>query len=316
MKVVVCNGFKMNYDSSLDYSVLGDEVTVYDDTLEEDIIERIQGADVVVTKEMPVGADTIKKFPKSVKLIAEAGTGYNNIDIAAARERGIAVCNVPSYSSERVAATAMMLILNLSSTMQTQIGMLKKGDRSNFTQYLKVPHIEVNGKTLGVIGAGHIGNAVIKAALGLDMKILAYTRTPRQDTEYVKYVPLETLLKESDFVSLHCPLTKDTYHIINEETLAKMKPTAFLINTSRGALVDEKALIKALKSNVIAGAGLDVLETEPPAEDNELFSLENVILTPHMGWKGLETRQRLLSILKDNIDGFMSGNPKNIVNNS
>lgn len=306
----------MNYDSSLDYSVLGDEVTVYDDTLEEDIIERIQGADVVVTKEMPVGADTIKKFPKSVKLIAEAGTGYNNIDIAAARERGIAVCNVPSYSSERVAATAMMLILNLSSTMQTQIGMLKKGDRSNFTQYLKVPHIEVNGKTLGVIGAGHIGNAVIKAALGLDMKILAYTRTPRQDTEYVKYVPLETLLKESDFVSLHCPLTKDTYHIINEETLVKMKPTAFLINTSRGALVDEKALIKALKSNVIAGAGLDVLETEPPAEDNELFSLENVILTPHIGWKGLETRQRLLSILKDNIDGFMSGNPKNIVNNS
>ncbi len=306
----------MNYDSSLDYSVLGDEVTVYDDTLEEDIIERIQGADVVVTKEMPVGADTIKKFPKSVKLIAEAGTGYNNIDIAAARERGIAVCNVPSYSSERVAATAMMLILNLSSTMQTQIEMLKKGDRSNFTQYLKVPHIEVNGKTLGVIGAGHIGKAVIKAALGLDMKILAYTRTPRQDTEYVKYVPLETLLKESDFVSLHCPLTKDTYHIINEETLAKMKPTAFLINTSRGALVDEKAVIKALKSNVIAGAGLDVLETEPPAEDNELFSLENVILTPHMGWKGLETRQRLLSILKDNIDGFMSGNPKNIVNNS
>ena len=316
MKVVVCNGFKMNYDSSLDYSVLGDEVTVYDDTLEEDIIERIQGADVVVTKEMPVGADTIKKFPKSVKLIAEAGTGYNNIDIAAARERGIAVCNVPSYSSERVAATAMMLILNLSSTMQTQIGMLKKGDRSNFTQYLKVPHIEVNGKTLGVIGAGHIGNAVIKAALGLDMKILAYTRTPRQDTEYVKYVPLETLLKESDFVSLHCPLTKDTYHIINEENLAKMKPTAFLINTSRGALVDEKALIKALKSNAIAGAGLDVLETEPPAEHNELFSLENVILTPHMGWKGLETRQRLLSILKDNIDGFMSRNPKNIVNNS
>ena len=306
----------MNYDSSLDYSVLGDEVTVYDDTLEEDIIERIQGADVVVTKEMPVGADTIKKFPKSVKLIAEAGTGYNNIDIAAARERGIAVCNVPSYSSERVAATAMMLILNLSSTMQTQIGMLKKGDRSNFTQYLKVPHIEVNGKTLGVIGAGHIGNAVIKAALGLDMKILACTRTPRQDTEYVKYVSLETLLKESDFVSLHCPLTKDTYHIINEENLAKMKPTAFLINTSRGALVDEKALIKALKSNAIAGAGLDVLETEPPAEDNELFSLENVILTPHMGWKGLETRQRLLSILKDNIDGFMSRNPKNIVNNS
>ena len=306
----------MNYDSSLDYSVLGDEVTVYDDTLEEDIIERIQGADVVVTKEMPVGADTIKKFPKSVKLIAEAGTGYNNIDIAAARERGIAVCNVPSYSSERVAATAMMLILNLSSTMQTQIGMLKKGDRSNFTQYLKVPHIEVNGKTLGVIDAGHIGNAVIKAALGLDMKILACTRTPRQDTEYVKYVSLETLLKESDFVSLHCPLTKDTYHIINEENLAKMKPTAFLINTSRGALVDEKALIKALKSNAIAGAGLDVLETEPPAEDNELFSLENVILTPHMGWKGLETRQRLLSILKDNIDGFMSRNPKNIVNNS
>lgn len=315
MKLVVCNGFKMNYDGSLDYYSLADEVVVYDDTTESELLDRIADADIVVTKEMPVSAQTIEKFPQSVKLIAEAGTGYNNIDIIAAKNRGITVCNVPSYSSERVAATTIMHILNLSSTMQTQIAMLKKGDRSNFTEYLKVPHLEVNGKTLGLIGAGNIGNAVIKAAIGLGMKILVYTRTPKQDTDDIKYVSLETLLKNSDYVSLHCPLNEATFHIINENTLSLMKPSAFLINTSRGALVDEKALIQALKNRAIAGAGLDVLEIEPPCDDNELFDLDNVILTPHMGWKGLETRQRLLAILKDNIDSFINGNPKNVVNN-
>ena len=312
-KTVVLNAAKMNYDGNLDFSVLSDDVTVYDDTTPEQVLERIQGAGVVVTKEMPVSGDLIRQFPDSVKIICEAGTGYNNIDLAAAREKGIIVCNVPSYSSERVAHTAMMMILNLSSTMQTQMKMLAKGDHSNFTKYLQVPHVEVNGKTLGIIGAGNIGRAVIKIAKAFDMNILVYTRTPREDADGIRYVDLETMLKNSDYVSLHCPLTPQTRHIINKETISMMKPSAFLVNTSRGALVDEPALIEALKNGVIAGAALDVQETEPPAEDNPLYTLDNVILTPHMGWKGLETRQRLVSILDGNIKAFFAGNPRNVV---
>lgn len=312
-KTVVLNAAKMNFDGNLDFSILSDDVTVYDDTTAGELLERIQGAGVVVTKEMPVSGDMIHQFPDSVKIICEAGTGYNNIDLEAAREKGIVVCNVPSYSSERVAHTAIMLILNLSSTMQTQIKMLANGNRDNFTKNLQVPHVEVNGKTLGIIGAGNIGRSVIKIAKALDMDILVYTRTPREDADGIRYVDLETLLKNSDYVSLHCPLTPQTRHIINKETLSMMKPSAFLINTSRGALVDEPALIEALQNGVIAGAGLDVQETEPPAEDNPLYTLDNVILTPHMGWKGLETRQRLVSILDGNIKAFFAGNPRNVV---
>ena len=312
-KTVVLNAAKMNYDGNLDFSILSDDVTVYDDTTPDQLLERIQGVAVVVTKEMPVSGSLIRQFPDSVKIICEAGTGYNNLDLAAAREKGIIVCNVPSYSSERVAHTAIMMILNLSSTMQTQMKMLAKGDHSNFTTYLQVPHVEVNGKTLGIIGAGNIGRTVIKAAKALDMNILVYTRTPREDSDGIRYVDLDTLLYNSDFVSLHCPLTPQTRHIINKETLSKMKPSAFLVNTSRGALVDEPALIEALQDGVIAGAALDVQETEPPSEDNPLYTMDNVILTPHMGWKGLETRQRLVSILDGNIKAFFAGNPRNVV---
>lgn len=312
-KTVVLNAAKMNYDGNLDFTILSDDVTVYDDTTSEQLLERIQDACVVVTKEMPVSGDLIRQFPDSVKIICEAGTGYNNLDLAAAREKGIIVCNVPSYSSERVAHTAIMMILNLSSTMQTQMKMLAKGDHSNFTKHLQVPHVEVNGKTLGIIGAGNIGRSVIKIAKALDMDILVYTRTPREDEDGIHYVDLETMLKNSDYVSLHCPLTPQTRHIINKETLSMMKPSAFLVNTSRGALVDEPALIDALQNGVIAGAALDVQETEPPAEDNPLYTMDNVILTPHMGWKGLETRQRLVSILDGNIKAFFAGNPRNVV---
>ena len=262
---------------------------------------------------MPVGGDLIRQFPNSVKLLCEAGTGYNNLDVSAAREMGITVCNIPAYSSNRVAHTAIMMLLNLSSSMQVQMKMLAHGNHDNFTKSLQVNHVEVNEKTLGIIGAGNIGREVIKIAQALDMKILVYTRTPREDTGSIRYVDLPTLLKESDYVSLHCPLTPQTRHLINQETLRLMKPTAFLINTSRGALIDEPALIDALKRGIIAGAGLDVQETEPPAPDSPLYTLDNVILTPHMGWKGLETRERLVSILAGNIRAFFDGNPVNVV---
>ena len=312
-KCVVLNAKKMNFDGKLDFSVLSSDVTVYDDTTNEELPGRIQGADIIVTKEMPVSAEMIQRFPESVKLIWEAGTGYNNIDLEAARKKGITVCNIPTYSTERVAHTAIMMILNLSSTMQVQMKMLANGNHDNFTKNLQVPHVEVNGKTLGVIGAGHIGKKVIKIAQALDMNILVYTRTPREDEKGIRYVSLKELLEHSDYVSLHCPLTESTKHMINKETLKLMKPSAFIINTSRGALIDEAALIEALKNGKIAGAGLDVQETEPPKETSPLYTMENVLLTPHMGWKGLETRQRLVSILADNIKNFLAGNPKNVV---
>ena len=312
-KCVVLNAKKMNFDGKLDFSVLSSDVTVYDDTTNEELPWRIQGADIIVTKEMPVSAEMIQRFPESVKLICEAGTGYNNIDLEAARKKGITVCNIPAYSTERVAHTAIMMILNLSSTMQVQMKMLANGNHDNFTKNLQVPHVEVNGKTLGVIGAGHIGKKVIKIAQALDMNILVYTRTPGEDEKGIRYVSLKELLEHSDYVSLHCPLTESTKHMINKETLKLMKPSAFIINTSRGALIDEAALIEALKNGKIAGAGLDVQETEPPKETSPLYTMENVLLTPHMGWKGLETRKRLVSILADNIKNFLAGNPKNVV---
>lgn len=312
-KVVLINAFKMNYDHQLDFSQLGGMVYSFDDSTSDEFITRIQGADAVVTKEYPVPAELIKRFPDSVKLIVEAGTGYNNIDLEAARAKGITVCNIPAYSTERVAHTAIMFILNLASSMGAQIRSLAKGDHSNFTNYLAVPHLEVNGKTLGLVGYGHIAKEIIKVAQALGMHILVSTRTARQDSEGIHFVDFKTLLKESDYISLNCPLNDTTKHMINAEALKQMKPTAFLINTGRGSLIDEKALIKALQEGTIAGAGLDVQEEEPPVSGNPLYAMENVILTPHMGWKGLETRQRLVRIIADDVKAFFKGQPINVV---
>ena len=312
-RVVVVNASKMNYDHLLDFSVLSNDVQVYDDSTNEEVIERIQGARVVVTKELPVGADLLSQFPDSVKLIVEAGTGYNNIDLDAARAKGITVCNIPAYSTERVAHTVIMMLLNFSSTMQQQIGMLAKCDRSNFTKYLQVSHTEVNGKTLGVVGAGHIGMEVIKVAKALGMNVLVHTRTPKADGDGIRYVSLDELLEHSDYITLHCPLNDQTKYMINKEAISKMKPSAVIVNTGRGPLINEADLCEALAAKRIAGAGLDVQEVEPPAEDSPLYTLDNVIITPHMGWKGLETRQRLVGIIRDNVQAFLKGEPINVV---
>ena len=312
-RVVVVNAGKMNYDHALDFSILSSDVQVYDDSTNAELIERIQGARVVVTKELPVGADLLSQFPDTVKLIVEAGTGYNNIDLNAAKERGITVCNIPAYSTERVAHTVIMMILNFASTMQKQIGMLAKGDRSNFTKYLQVSHTEVNGKTLGVVGAGHIGMEVIKVAKALGMNILVHTRTPKADGDGIRYVSLDELLDNSDYITLHCPLNDQTKYMINKEAISKMKTSAVIVNTGRGPLINEADLCEALAAKRIAGAGLDVQEVEPPAEDSPLYTLDNVIITPHMGWKGLETRQRLVGIIRDNVQAFFKGEPINVV---
>ena len=312
-RVVVVNADKMNYDHALDFSILSNDVQVYEDSTNAELIERIQGARVVVTKELPVSADLLSQFPDTVELIVEAGTGYNNIDLDAAKKKGITVCNIPAYSTERVAHTVIMMILNFASTMQQQIGMLAKGNRSNFTKYLQVSHTEVNGKTLGVVGAGHIGMEVIKVAKALGMNILVHTRTPKADGDGIRYVSLDELLENSDYISLHCPLNDQTKHLINKETISKMKPNAVIVNTGRGPLINERDLCEALAAKRIVGAGLDVQEVEPPAEDSPLYTLDNVIITPHMGWKGLETRQRLVGIIRDNIQAFLKGKPINVV---
>lgn len=312
-RVVVVNAGKMNYDKALDFSILSNDVKVYDDSTNAELIERIQGARVVVTKELPVSAELLSQFPDTVELIVEAGTGYNNIDLDAAKKKGITVCNIPAYSTERVAHTVIMMILNFASTMQQQIGMLARGDRSNFKKYLQVSHTEVNGKTLGVVGAGHIGMEVIKVAKALGMNILIHTRTPKADGDGIRYVSLDELLANSDYITLHCPLNDQTKHLINKETIGKMKPNAVIVNTGRGPLINEADLCEALAAKRIAGAGLDVQEVEPPAEDSPLYTLDNVIITPHMGWKGLETRQRLVGIIRDNVQAFFKGEPINVV---
>ena len=312
-KIVVLNGQKVNYDGLVDYNALGDEVVVYEDSAPEDILPRLEGAEIAVTKELVLTPEQVLALSDSVKLICEAGTGYNNIPLDAAKQKGIMVCNIPAYSTQRVAHTAIMMLLALSSNMQKQQAMLTRGDRSNFTCALQVSHTEVNGKTLGIIGAGAIGRQVMKIARALDMNILVYTRTPGEDSEGIRYCTLDEVLAQSDYISLHCPLSDATRHIIDAAAIEKMKPSACLINTSRGPLVDEAALIDALQKGRIAGAALDVQEVEPPAQDNPLYTLDNVILTPHMGWKGLETRQRLISMLGENIRAYLCGAPINRV---
>lgn len=310
-KTVVLNAELVNYDNNIDYTQIASEVMIYDETPEDKILERVQGYNVVVTKEMKVSGDIIRAFPDSVKMICEAGTGYNNLDLDAIKEKGITLCNIPAYSSKRVAHTVIMLMLNLASSMQKQIRMLCENNHDNFTKHLMVDHIEVNGKTLGIIGYGNIGKEVIKVAKALGMKILVSTRTPREDVDGIHFTSMEEVLKSSDFVSLHCPLNENTRHIINQETIAMMKPSSFIINTARGALIDEQALIDAINKGVIAGAGLDVQEVEPLSEDSPLYTMDNVIITPHIGWRGLETRQRLVSMIAENIKAFSEGNPIN-----
>ena len=312
-KTVVLNAGIVNYDGKIDYSTIASDVKCYDETDECQILERVQGFNIVVTKEMRLSRDIILDFPDSVKMICEAGTGYNNIDLEAVREKNISLCNIPDYSSKRVAHTAIMLMLNLASSVQKQLRMLAQDNHDNFHKHLMVDHVELNGKTLGVIGYGHIAKEIIKVAQALDMNILVSTRTARKDEGGVQFTTTEEVLTKSDFVSLNCPLTPQTHHMINEKTLALMKDTAFIINTARGPLIDETALIEAINTGVIAGAGLDVQEVEPLADTSPLYTMDKVIITPHIGWRGLETRQRLVSIIKSNITAFAEGHPINLI---
>ncbi|WP_440896548.1 NAD(P)-dependent oxidoreductase [Amphibacillus sp. Q70] len=316
-KIVFLNAASIDFDDQLDFSPLMNlgTFTKYDESNDQEILERVADQNVIITKELPLPKDLIEQFPSSVKLICEAGTGYNNIDLPTATSKGIRVCNVPGYSTEAVAQLAITFMLNLSSSMIQQQNMIERDDFTNFTNHLQVPHLELQNKTLGLIGTGAIGQQVMKIARALGMDVLTYNRTPKNfDDPRIKSASLEDLLKQSDFVSIHCPLTADTKHLIDSNKLKMMKSSAFIINTSRGAIIKETDLIEALQNKMIAGAGLDVQDPEPPHLDNPLFSMDNVILTPHIGWKCLESRQRLTGLLADNIEAFMNNQPINVVN--
>jgi glycerate dehydrogenase len=314
--IVFLNSSRVDFDNKLDFSALDKlgEVSKYEDSSVEEILKRVQNQNIVITKELTIGRDLIEQFPSSVKLICEAGTGYNNIDIAAAKEKNISVCNVPGYSTEAVAQLVITFMLSLSSSLAKQQRMIENKDYDNFTKYLQVAHFEIQNKTLGVIGAGAIGRQVIKVARALGMNILVYNRSFKDlGDSSIKFVGLDEVLKESDFVSLHCPLTPETKYIINKSKLELMKPSAFIINTSRGSLIKETDLIEALENKKIAGAALDVQEKEPPELNNPLFNMKNVILTPHIGWRCIESRQRLLNLLAANIQAFIKEEPINII---
>jgi len=311
-KAVVINAGRLDFDGRLDFSKLSRavEITRFDsDAAAEEIVQRVKDQEIIITKEIPVTGEAIARFPPSVRLIQEAGTGFNNIDLAAAKARGITVCNCPAYSSDAVAQLVITFMLNFSCSLVPQMRMLSRGNLDNFTKGLQVPHFELGGKTLGLIGgSGAIGSQVASIASGLGMKVVITSRR-----EGPNVVSLEELLQNSDIVSLHCPLNGDTRHLINKATLAMMKPTAFLINTGRGALVKEADLVEALSAGTIAGAGLDVQDPEPPEPGSPLYRLENVLLTPHIGWKRLETRQRLVDLVADSVAAFLQGYPVNVV---
>lgn len=314
---VFLNAEKLDFDKKLDFSSLIKITTFtkYATSNNEEILERVKDQNIVITKEMPVGRDVISQFPSSVELICEAGTGYNNIDINAAREKGIAVCNVPTYSTEAVAQLVITFILNLSSSLVQQQIMLQQKKFDNFTKYLQVPHFELQGKTLGVIGGGAIGQHVIKIALTLGMNVFVYSRTPKSYGDpKIESVVLEKLLQQSDFITIHCPLNVDTKHLINKDKLKMMKSTAFIINTARGDIIKETDLIAALQKGQIAGAALDVQSPEPPDINNPLFSMDNVIMTPHIGWRRIESRQRLIEFTADNIKCYIGKKAINVVN--
>jgi glycerate dehydrogenase len=245
-------------------------------------------------------------------------SGYNNIDVEAARRQGIVVCNVPSYSTDAVAQLVVTFMLNLSCSLVPLQRQLAAGDAVGWRCLGTLPHFELAGKTLGLIGGrGTIGSRVADIARVLGMKVLISSRSTAPDDSMrqdVDIVDMETLLCKSDFVSIHCPLSTSTRHLIGSEQLKMMKPSAYLINTARGAIIDEAALIKALHAGTIAGAGLDVQEVEPLPVQSPLIGMPNVILTPHIGWQRIESRQRLMDTVASNIKAFLAGSPMNVVN--
>lgn len=317
MKIVVLDGYALNPgDLSWDGIRQFGDVTIYDRTPNDLIVERIGDAQIILLNKTPITADTLEKCP-SVKLICVLATGYNVVDCDAAKARGIPVCNVPAYGTAAVSQFTFALLLELCHHVGHHSQSVHAGNWCRNTDfcYWDTPQMELAGKTMGIIGFGRIGRAVGTIAKAFGMRVIAYNRSQCIEGEAIgEYVDLDTLLKTADVISLHCPLTPVTENIINRENLSKMKDGAILINTARGQLVDEAALAEALQSGKLRGAAVDVVTKEPMLEGNPLLDAPNCVITPHMAWAPVESRQRIMDCTVRSITSYLDGHPANTVN--
>lgn len=318
MKIVVLDGHALN-PGDLDWKCLEQfgEVTVYQSTdSEEEAIARIGDSEIVLINKIQITPHLLDACP-TIRYIGVQATGYNVVDCEAAKARGIPVTNVPSYGTAAVAQFTMALLLEICHQIGYHNEIVHQGawERSPSFSFWATPQMELAGKTIGIIGFGRIGRATAAIAKAFGLEILAYSRSQCEEGRALgKYVELDTLLRQSDVISLHCPLTPQTERIINAASIAKMKDGAILLNTSRGGLVDEDALAAALRSGKVRAAAVDVVSQEPILGTNPLLTAPNCIITPHMAWAPVESRQRLLDCVVDNIRAYLDGCPKNVVN--
>jgi glycerate dehydrogenase len=316
MRIVVLDGFTLNPGDLRwdDLKTLGD-CEIYQRSAAEEVVARARAAEIVLTNKTVLNREHIAGLSQ-LKYIGVLATGFNIVDVAAARDRGAIVTNVPTYGTRSVAQMTLALLLELTQHVGHHAQTVQQGRwaRSPDFCYWDYPLVELDGLILGIVGFGRIGQAVAELARAFGMKILLYTpHPPPAVPSGVECVEVEALFRRSDVVSLHCPLTDKTRHLVNATQLAQMKPTAFLLNTSRGPLIDEQALAEALRDGRIAGAALDVLSVEPPRADNPLLSAPNCLITPHIAWATRAARQRLMQTAVANVRAFLSGQPQNVV---
>ena len=320
MKIVILDANTTNPgDLSWDFlNKYADEVVIYERTVQKDVVARSKGAEILIVNKTVIGEEELNALAPELEYIGLQSTGYNVIDTAAAARNGVTVCNIPAYSTNAVAQEVFAFILHFTNAVDLHSASVHNGDWCacpDFCYWLS-PITELDGKTLGIIGFGSIGSKVAKIAESFGMKILVCSRTKKDLNGYInaENTELDFLLRNSDFITCHCPLTPETTDLINRENIAKMKKSAVLINTSRGPVVDESALADALNNEEIAGAALDVLRVEPAASDNPLIGAKNCVITPHIAWAAKETRARLLSVLEENLRLYLEGKPQNKVN--
>ncbi len=317
INAVILDGYTENPgDLNWDYLESVFNLTVYERTPQELVVERAKDAEVVIVNKVAITKEILKDLPK-LKFVATLATGFNQLDTVALRKRGIPVSNIPAYSTNAVAQTVFSFLLEFTNRIGHYTESVKKGEWSECKDfcYWNTPLNELSGKTLGIIGFGKIGRRVSEIALSFDMNVLVYTPSGKKEAdERVKFVSLDEVQKNADYISLHCPLTESTNQLVNAEFIENMKDGAALINTARGAVIDEAAVSKALECGKLSYFGADVLSCEPPKKDNPLLSAKNTFLTPHIAWAAYETRLRLLEILNSNVKAFLEGNPINVVN--
>ncbi len=315
MKIVVLDGYAANPgDISWDGLKALGECEIYDRTTPEQLVERACGAEVLLSNKVIIDAQVMDSLPE-LKYIGVLATGVNNVDVDAAHERGIVVTNIPAYSTPSVGQMVFAHILNITQQVKHHSDEVHKGRWTNSDSFCfwDYPLIELHEKKIGLIGLGQTGFSTARIAMGFGMNICAYTSKMRLQLPHeIKKMELDEIFSECDIVSLHCPLTKDTYEMVNARRLALMKPTSILINTGRGPLINEQDLADALNSGAIYAAGLDVLSTEPPQADNPLLTARNCFITPHIAWATKAARERLMEIMVDNVKAYISGKPINI----